>query len=171
MRLIWAPLALCLLAATACAPPNGEAGAASSESAAVVHPISGLPIIPVTVTTSGGKHRFAAEYAADNAVRIRGLMFRTGLGPDEGMFFDFSRDLKSPIRLRFWMKNTVIPLDIIFIRKDGVIDSIAANMTPYSEERVFSDGPALYVLEIAGGRAEELGIVPGDKVRFAAPRP
>jgi uncharacterized membrane protein (UPF0127 family) len=76
------------------------------------------------------------------------------------MLFDFH----TPQQVAFWMKNTLIPLDMIFIRADGVIANIADNTEPYSEAPIPSAGPVLGVLEIGGGLTQELGIKPGDKV-------
>ena len=91
-----------------------------------------------------------------------GLMYRNKLAPDRGMIFPFD----PPREASFWMRNTLIPLDMIFVRADGSIANIAANTVPYSEEPVPSDGPVAAVLEIAGGRSAELGIKPGDKVEW-----
>ena len=91
-----------------------------------------------------------------------GLMYRNALAPDRGMIFPFN----PPRPASFWMRNTLIPLDMIFVRTDGSIANIAANTVPYSEEPVTSDGTVVAVLEIAGGRAAELGIKPGDKVKW-----
>ena len=87
-------------------------------------------------------------------------MNRSELGPDHGMIFPFD----PPRDAAFWMKNTLIPLDMVFVRADGSIANIAANTVPLSLDSVPSDGPVKAVLEIAGGRAAELGIKPGDKV-------
>lgn len=161
--------ALAILSVVACAPAAEAPAATHSETGAPNHPISGLPLIPVEVVGKDGIHRFSAEYAGAPQERVRGLMFRTQLGPDEAMVFDFSTTDPVPARKRFWMKNTVIPLDIIFIAADLTVDSIAADTVPYSEAGVMSAGPVFYVLEIPGGRAAELGIAVGDKVRFSPP--
>ena len=87
-------------------------------------------------------------------------MFRERVGPDEGMIFPF----RTPRPATFWMKNTVVPLDMLFIRADGSIARIAANTTPYSLDPVGVGEPVLAVLEIAGGRAAQLGITEADKV-------
>ena len=87
-------------------------------------------------------------------------MFRTELGPDEGMIFPSDPQTERS----FWMKNTPLPLDIIFIGPDRRILNIAANTPPYTTESVSSDGITSGVLELIGGRAAELGIEPGDKV-------
>ena len=91
-----------------------------------------------------------------------GLMFRNKLAPDRGMIFPF----ETPRVASFWMRNTLIPLDMIFVRADGSIANIEANTVPYSEEPVMSAGPVDAVLEIAGGRSAELGLKPGDKVEW-----
>jgi uncharacterized protein len=87
-------------------------------------------------------------------------MFRTQLAPDRGMVFP----MNPPRVASFWMKNTVIPLDIIFIRADGTIARIADNTIPYSLDPVTSGEPVAAVLEIPGGRSGELGIAADDKV-------
>lgn len=112
------------------------------------------------VVTPQGRTRFFVEVADDPAEREQGLMHRKSLSPDRGMLFDF----KTPQPVAFWMKNTFIPLDILYIRADGTILSIARNTTPHSEAPIPSGGPVLGVLEIAGGRAAEIGAMPGDKV-------
>ncbi|GAA0484610.1 hypothetical protein GCM10009096_29040 [Parasphingorhabdus litoris] len=121
---------------------------------------AGLKEISLTVRSGSTAHIFTVELAKTPQEQARGLMFRTDLKPDRGMIFPFDRERMAS----FWMKNTVIPLDIIFIRSDGTIESIAANTTPYSLEPVQSGEPVTAVLEIAGGRADELGISAGDKV-------
>jgi uncharacterized membrane protein (UPF0127 family) len=90
-------------------------------------------------------------------------MFRTELADNAGMVFPFPE----PRVASFWMKNTVIPLDIIFVRADGTIESIAANTVPYSTTPVVAGEPVIAVLELRGGLAAELGIVAGDKVQWA----
>ncbi|MEP5487681.1 MAG: DUF192 domain-containing protein, partial [Parasphingorhabdus sp.] len=97
-----------------------------------------------------------------SAQQAQGLMFRTELAPDKGMIFPFAKDRAAS----FWMKNTVISLDIIFLRRDGTIESIAANTIPYSLAPVRSNEPVATVLEIAAGRAAELNIGPGDTVTW-----
>lgn len=114
------------------------------------------------VVTPKGVTRFFVEMAESPAQRERGLMFRKELAPDRGMLFNF---YQTQPELAFWMKNTLIPLDIIYIQADGTVLSIARNTTPYSEVPIPSGGPAMGVLEIAGGRAAEIGLLPGDKIR------
>ena len=114
------------------------------------------------ITNHAGKtYDFRVEIADNDASRERGLMFRKSLAGDAGMLFDF----KSEGNVSFWMKNTLIPLDMLFIDKDGYIINLAPNATPMSEDNIPSGGPVLGVLEIRGGRAAELGIEPGDRVR------
>ena len=159
MRL-W-PLAMVLLAA--CSPGAGEPSAAVSQAGgAVSHPESGLEVIPLTVTYGGKVRHFRVEVARTHAEQAKGLMFRTAMGPDEGMLFPFD----PPRPASFWMKNTVIPLDIVFIGPDGLVSNIAADATPYSLDSIPSAGAAAAVLEINGGRAAELGIVPGARVKW-----
>lgn len=157
---LFAALALAL---AACSPfaADGTATAAARESVAR-HPESGLPVIPLTVQRGATKLSFKVEVARTGAEQSKGLMFRTALGPGEGMIFP----MDPPRMAAFWMKNTVIPLDIIFIGADGRILNIAANAEPYSERPLPSVGDVKGVLELRGGRAAELGIVPGDKVSW-----
>src|SRR3989338_7731680 len=114
----------------------------------------------VEVVTSRGRARFQVEIAATQAEQARGLMFRKSLAPDRGMLFTYKR----PRRPAYWMKNTLIPLDIIYIQPDGRILSIVRNARPHDETPLPSGGLVLGVLEIAGGRAAQLGILPGDRV-------
>ena len=118
----------------------------------------------IVVETRDGVHRFTVEIAADRTSRDRGLMRRKHMAPDAGMLFDF----RQPMMVAFWMKDTVIPLDMLFVRADGTISSIAANAVPYSEAEIQSLEPVRAVVEINGGRAAALGIRPGDLVRAAA---
>ena len=122
---------------------------------------AGLEIIPVTVTTVSGTHVIQTEVAATFAEKQRGMMFRTEMGPDEGMLFPYDE----PQMLGFWMRNTVLPLDIIFIDENRTIINIADGV-PYNEESVYSDREAIAVLELIGGRSEELGIAPGDSIEW-----
>lgn len=155
--------AIAAIGLLACSPQAGAEAATRPEAAAPsVHPVSGLAIVPLTVTSGKTEHRFKAEVADTPQAQARGLMFRTELAPDEAMVFP--REVAEPAR--FWMKNTPLPLDIIFIGPDGRIANIAAMTVPYSLEGVESQGAVIAILEIAGGRAAELGIKPGDKVSW-----
>ena len=114
----------------------------------------------LVVVTGGREIKFDVDLALDDVQRARGLMFREKLGPYEGMLFDFYKE--APVS--FWMKNTLIPLDMIFIAADGTIRSIHANAVPHSTETIPSQFPVRAVLEINGGSAKLLGIKPGDKI-------
>ena len=145
----------------ACSPQAETATAVQpSQPQADVHPVSGLKVIPLTVTSGTTVHRFRVELADTPAAQQRGLMFRTELGPDEGMIFPSQPQAERS----FWMKNTPLPLDIIFVGPDRRILNIAADTPPYTEDNVSSDGITSGVLELIGGRAAELGLEPGDKV-------
>jgi len=156
-------LLACVTVLAACSQPGETAPAAARSTELAVHPVSGLRVVPLTVRRGGKRLRFRVEVAGTPTEQARGLMFRTALGPDEGMIFPSQPPREG---VSFWMKNTVIPLDIIFIGTDGRILNIAARTTPYSLEPVPAAGPVIGVLEIAGGRAAELGIVAGDKVEW-----
>lgn len=165
-------LALALLAGAlalaACAPASAggnTGGTPVSDAAATVparHPQSGLAVIPLTVTTASGAHTFRVEVAATSAEQERGLMFRTAMGPDEGMIFP----MDPPRRAAFWMHNTVIGLDIVFIGADHKVLNVAANAVPYDETPLPSAGPAAGVLELNAGRAAQIGLKPGDAVSW-----
>ncbi len=158
--------ALAAFAALALAACGGEssqenASPAVEEQAADTHPVSGLQIIPVTLNTSDGTHVVQAEVANTPEAQSRGLMFRDEMGPDEGMIFTYD----APQPQSFWMRNTFIPLDLIFIDENNQVINIAQG-EPYNEEPVTSDGEAIAVLELNAGRAEELGLEPGDTVEW-----
>ena len=116
---------------------------------------------PLEIITHQGARHFTVEIADTDATRERGLMFRKHLAAGQGMLFDF----KSPQPVAFWMKNTLIPLDMLFIARDGRVISIAREAKPMSETPIPSGGDVLGVLEIRGGRAAEIGVQPGDKVQ------
>jgi len=114
----------------------------------------------VEIASKTGVHVFTVEVADTEPAREKGLMYRKELPEGRGMLFDFFRD--QPVG--FWMKNTYIPLDMIFIRGDGRIASIAENTEPMSERVVPSGAPVRAVLEVKGGTARRLGIQAGDQV-------
>lgn len=151
--------ALIAAALAACSPGAGDAAPSARKA---VHSESGLEVIPLTITGASGTHRFKVEVAGSMMEQAKGLMFRTKLGPDEGMIFP----MDPPRGASFWMRNTVISLDLIFVAPDGRISNIAANAIPYDETPLTSIGRVKGVLEIPGGRAAELGIAPGDKVAW-----
>jgi uncharacterized protein len=113
------------------------------------------------VTQAGVRHEFQLEIANTPESRSRGLMFRRELPDGRGMLFDFGA---RETEISMWMKNTYIPLDMIFIRADGRIRHIAENTTPHSEATISSNGPVKGVLEVIAGTARRLGLSPGDRV-------
>ena len=122
---------------------------------------NGQPLERLTITTTRGEHVFMVEIADDAAERERGLMFRDPLPDDRGMLFQFP-DLAER---GFWMHNTPSSLDIIYIDPRGRIVSIAKNAAPNSDAVIPSNGPAMGVLELRAGRAEEIGAKAGDVIR------
>jgi uncharacterized membrane protein (UPF0127 family) len=114
----------------------------------------------LTIATAKGKVTFTVEVMRTDEERARGLMNRAYLPADRGMLFDF----KQPQIASMWMKNTLIPLDMLFIRTDGTIANIAENTEPHSLRTISAIEPVLGVLELNGGTAARLGIAPGDRV-------
>ncbi|MGK9234896.1 DUF192 domain-containing protein [Inquilinus limosus] len=115
----------------------------------------------LTIETAAGKrYHFTIELALTPEQQQRGLMFRESMAPDAGMLFVFDREEPQA----FWMKNTLIPLDMIFIRADGTIANIVEKAAPQTLDPRSSDGPAKAVLELNGGIARFLDIRPGDRV-------
>jgi uncharacterized membrane protein (UPF0127 family) len=111
----------------------------------------------------GAARAFDIEIASSDQEKALGLMFRTQLGDSEGMLFPYGK----PTEVTMWMRNTYIPLDMVFIRADGVIHRIEVRAEPLSDRIISSGGPVSAVLELAGGAAERLGIKPGDRVGYA----
>jgi len=153
---IAALLALVLLAGCGSAPTNEAAPPVARRAP------SGLDLVTLTIEGHGRSHAFTVEVARSAAEQEQGLMNRRSLGPDAGMLFPFA----PPRPASFWMRNTLIPLDMIFIRPDGVIARIAANTVPMSETPIVVAEPMTAVLELAGGRAAQLGIREGDRVSW-----
>jgi uncharacterized membrane protein (UPF0127 family) len=119
------------------------------------------PLQPLEIATSKGPAKFMVEFADTEKTREYGLMCRKVVAPDRGMLFDF----KGPVdNVAFWMRNTLIPLDIVYIRPDGTVLSIARNVPPLNENPVPAGGRIRAVLELASGRAAQLGILPGDRI-------
>jgi uncharacterized membrane protein (UPF0127 family) len=100
------------------------------------------------------------EWAVTPAERAKGLMFRESMALDHGMVFDFGAE--QPVS--FWMKNTPLSLDMIFINGDGTVASIAENTTPFSERSIPASEPVRYVLEVLAGTAQRISLDPGDRV-------
>ncbi len=127
------------------------------------HRLASLPVETIRIDTAGGPKALTVEIAADAISQERGLMFRRDLPPDAGMLFDFHQEA----RVSFWMKNTPLPLDMLFVKADGTVSSVEPNAVPFSTDSIPSAEPVRAVIEINGGRAQQLGIKPGDRVRAA----
>ena len=124
---------------------------------------SGLDLVQLTIESGGRRHAFTVEVARTEQQQAQGLMNRRSLAADAGMLFPFD----PPRPASFWMRNTLIPLDMIFIRPDGSIVRIAANAVPMSEEQIGVEEAVTAVLELRGGRAAELGLREGDRVSWS----
>ncbi len=114
----------------------------------------------LVVTTPAGKHAFTIEWAVTPDERERGLMYRKSMPKDHGMLFDFQTEQS----VAFWMRNTYLPLDMLFIDGAGTVKRIEHKATPLSDRFIPSGAPVRYVFEINGGMADALGISEGDKV-------
>jgi hypothetical protein len=110
--------------------------------------------------TAGGDHTFNVQVVDTPETRAQGLMFVQELADDAGMLFDFKEERE----VSFWMRNTFIPLDMIFIGADGEVKTIHVNARPQDPTSIPSEVPVQFVLEIPGGRSEEIGLEPGDTV-------
>jgi uncharacterized protein len=115
---------------------------------------------PLEVATSNGTRRFMVEVMKTDEDRAKGLMFRQFLPEDRGMLFDFLRE--QPVAM--WMRNTYIPLDMLFIRANGVVHRVHERAVPLDETTIEAGAPVRFVLEINGGIAAKHGIKAGDKV-------
>lgn len=116
------------------------------------------------IVTASGTHDFRVELADTPAERSRGLMHRRAMPQDQGMLFDFHAE--GPVMM--WMKNTYIPLDMVFVSRAGVVTNVAADTVPMSEEIISSGGPVYAVIEFNAGTARRIGLKPGDEVRHPA---
>jgi uncharacterized membrane protein (UPF0127 family) len=125
-----------------------------------VEPVRPAGLQSLEIASKTGVHVFAVEMAENDAERAKGLMFRKELPEGRGMLFDFQREQE----VSFWMENTYIPLDMIFIRGDGRILRIVENTEPLSTRIIPSGGPVRAVLEVIAGTARKLGIASGDRV-------
>jgi uncharacterized membrane protein (UPF0127 family) len=131
-------------------------------------PVRPAELQTLEIASKNGVHAFSVEMAVTEPERAKGLMFRKELPEGRGMLFDFQREQE----VGFWMQNTYIPLDMIFIRGDGRILRIAENTEPLSTRIIPSNGPVRAVLEVIGGTSRKFGIAPGDRVAspiFKAP--
>jgi uncharacterized protein len=128
-------------------------------------PTGPQPVLPkeklVIVTHDGAKHVFEVEMALTPAQQTVGEMFRKSVPEDGGMLFDWG----TPRESQMWMKNTLVPLDMVFINQDGTIRAIAEDTVPQSLAVIDSNGPVRATLELAGGMTAKLNIIVGDKVR------
>ena len=143
--------------AVAIAPLASGAAARSSHCT----PQATLRQEPLEIATARGAAKFTVELADTDRRQEVGMMCRTAVAPDHGMLFDFH----TPRPVTFWMRNTLIPLDMVFIGADGRVYSIIRNAEPQTDTPRPSGGAVRAVLEIGGGRAAQLGILPGDRVR------
>ena len=121
-----------------------------------------FPTAPLTIATAGGPHKFTVELATTPVQMEQGLMFRRSMPPDAGMLFDYA----APSMAMMWMKNTLIPLDMLFVDADGRIVNIHERAVPGSLETIAAAAPARAVIELNGGTAARLSIRPGDRVLF-----
>lgn len=146
MRLTIAFVSLVLFAGTAYADSNTAQPA--------------LPIETISIDTPKGPVRFKAEVATTWPQQQQGLMYRRHMAADAGMLFDFHKSMQ----MSFWMKNTYLPLDMVFIARNGTVINVAENTEPMSERTIPSAGPAYAVLEVNAGTAKRIGLKKGDKV-------
>ena len=127
-------------------------------------PLAGLPRSEVQIETAGGRHVFQVWLADNDRSRQQGLMFVRDLPADQGMLFLFER----PQLVSFWMKNTYVSLDIVFIAPDGVVANVVHDTQPLSLSPIESVAPVMGVLELVAGTAARIGLVAGDRVRNPA---
>jgi uncharacterized membrane protein (UPF0127 family) len=119
-----------------------------------------FPTSELTIVSATGRHRFKVEIAETPAQMTQGLMFRRSLPPDNGMLFDY----KEPTAATMWMRNTLIPLDMLFVDAQGRIVNIHQRAVPESDDVIAAARPVRAVIELNGGTAARLGIEPGDHV-------
>lgn len=147
LRSVALGLALALPVAACSAQQAEPTVVVADESTAVLH-------------TEAGDFTFTIEIADTPQEQARGLMYRQALAPDAGMLFDYGTER----RVSFWMQNTYIPLDMIFIAADGTVRHIHANARPLDPTSIPSRVPVRFVLEVPGGRAAEIGLAEGDRL-------
>jgi uncharacterized membrane protein (UPF0127 family) len=150
---------LLLIGGSAWGPVLGS-GLVWVQNAAAETPPAPKSLEKLTIMTAGGEKVFQVEVMRTMDERARGLMFRRYLPADRGMLFDFAVEAQ----VAMWMKDTFIPLDMLFIRKDGTISQIAENTEPHSTRTISSTDPVYAVLEINGGLSAKLGLKPGDRI-------
>lgn len=159
-------VAMLVAAAMGLSACSSMGGTANAEDSGISGAQTGLERVPLTITHGQTIHNFVVEVAATEQQQARGMMFRTSMEPMSGMIFP----LGQPRFASFWMRNTLIPLDMLFIRADGSIDRIAENTVPESDEPVGSGGEVIAVLELAGGTSARLGITESAIVRWQGDR-
>lgn len=141
--------------------PFGNLAASGYGNSSEERAVDSLPLDDLVIETADGRsHLFRVELASTPEERARGLMFRRSLAPDAGMIFDYGHET----RIAMWMKNTYIPLDMLFIDSEGVIRHIRENAVPHDETPIPSTVPVRAVLELNGGTVARLGISPNDRV-------
>jgi uncharacterized protein len=128
-----------------------------------------FPTAPLTIESAGGSHKFSIQVATTPAQMEQGLMFRRSLAPDGGMIFDF----RMPSMATMWMKNTLIPLDMVFVAKSGLVNGVRANVpatkTDTPDDKIpHRDGTGSYVIELAAGEAARAGITRGTMLDVSA---
>lgn len=120
-------------------------------------------LTPLVIETATGVHRFQVEVASTPSMQEQGLMHRRSLAPDRGMVFDYS----VPRKISMWMKNTLIPLDILFVGTQGQVLKISTDAVPGSLKSIHSGQPVRAVVEVPGGTAVRIGAAPGDRIRHS----
>jgi len=161
MRTLFLSAAALLITAAGFAQEDGRAPLPPDHADAVV--AYGGPVA-LTIDSGGEPLVFNVEVADTPRARTRGMMFRDSVAEDAGMLFLYD----SPRVVSIWMKNTLVSLDILYVRADGMVAKIAHRAVPESLQSLSSEVPVLGVVEIAGGRAQALGLEPGDIVRHPA---
>ena len=154
MRLLSPLLLIALFLFAGLAPASAQAPTSSA-------------LEPLQITTASGKHDFSVEVMRTDEERARGLMYRRYMAADRGMLFDFKTE--QPVSM--WMKNTYLPLDMVFISRNGTVTHVAADTEPLSERIISSNGPAFAVLEVNAGTAAKIGLKAGDRVQHPLFRP
>jgi hypothetical protein len=122
--------------------------------------LQNFPTSSLTIVSATGRHRFAVEVAETPEQMMQGLMFRREMAPNAGMLFDY----KQPIVATMWMRNTLIPLDMLFVDAQGRIVNIHERAVPQTDDVIAAAAPVRAVIELNGGTAARLGIKPGDRV-------
>ena len=130
--------------------------------AALVFGIASANAEPLVIHAGGSAYKFEVEVVTTPETRAQGLMFRKAMLANAGMLFIYPGEQA----VSFWMKNTLIPLDMLFLKADGSIAHIAHNAVPMDETPIDSGAAVKAVLEINGGTANALGIKEGDKVEY-----